>query len=227
MKATVDYLRALTEILEATYHRAAHYEQDPPLSAEPSTPLGILMVTILSQASNDVQTRKVYRALRERFGEWSEVARAPRADVQAVLKPGGLSQQKAKYLQAALADIYQRTGAYDLDFLRDRSDASVREFLTGLFGVGLKTAACVELFGLGRAAFPVDTHVSRIAKRLGLVSPTASPEKVQRALEPVVPDDLALALHLNLLAHGREVCTARVAHCDRCVLLSHCEQVGV
>ncbi len=182
---------------------------------------------MLSQASNDVGTRKVFREMRRRYPDWSEVARAPRDDLVAVLRPGGLAEGKATNIQAILERIRGDFGEYSLEDMRSRGDTEVYDYLLDLPGVGPKTAACVLLFSLGRDAFPVDTHVARISRRLGLVPFRDSPEKIQRFLEPLVPGGCALSLHLNLLEHGRKVCTARRAHCEDCLLLAKCDRISI
>ena len=217
----------MCEVLEREYRRGEMYPSAPSLSGEPDSPLGTLIVTVLSQASNDEGTRKVYRAMRRRYPAWEDVARAPRADLVAVLRPGGLAEGKAANIQAILERIRRDFGDYSLEDMRSWGDTEVYDYLLDLPGVGPKTAGCVLLFSLERAAFPVDTHVARISRRLGLVPFKDTPEKIQRFLEPRVPPECALSLHLNLLEHGRNVCTARRARCEDCLLFAKCDRISI
>ncbi len=227
MKPTEESLVWLSETLEHAYGRGGAYPVEPPLSGEPRTVLGTLIVTMLSQASNDEGTRKVYRALRHTYPQWGDVVEASLEDVVEVLRPGGLAEGKARNMRAALERIRGVFGDYTLDALFRWSDREVFLFLVDLPGVGPKTAACVLLFALGREAFSVDTHVARISRRLGLVPEKSTPEKIQSVLEPQIPTGHALQLHLNLLAHGRATCQARRPGCGGCILFSRCDRIGI
>ncbi|MFO7942116.1 MAG: endonuclease III [Bacillota bacterium] len=227
MKPTVGELLWLSETLEEEYGRWSAYPDHPPLSGEPNSALGTLVVTMLSQASNDVGTRKVYRAMRERFPDWDSVASASHRELVEVLRPGGLAEGKARNIQATLRRIRRDFGDYCLGALREWSDEEVYEYLNDLPGVGPKTAACVLLFSLRREAFPVDTHVARISRRLGLVPEKYAPARIQAYLEPLIPRGHALALHLNLLEHGRKTCDARKPDCPGCVLSEKCDKIRI
>ncbi|MFP4200964.1 MAG: endonuclease III domain-containing protein [Bacillota bacterium] len=225
MKATEGELLWLSRALEEEYGRGSAYPEDPPLSGEPDSALGTLVVTMLSQASNDAGTRKVYRAMRERFPTWESVATAPHSDLVDVLRSGGLAEGKAQNIQATLKRIRSDFGDYSLRALRSWDDQEVYDYLTGLPGVGPKTAACVLLFALGREAFPVDTHVARISRRLGLVPKNYDPARIQAHLEPLIPRGHSLPLHLNLLEHGRKTCHARKPNCTACILSERCDRI--
>lgn len=227
MKPTVGELLWLSKTLEEEYGRKSAYPDHPPLSGEPNSALGTLVVTMLSQASNDVGTRKVYRAMRESFSSWELLAAAPHGELVEVLRPGGLAEGKARNVQASLRRIRRDFGDFSLAALCGWSDEEVYDYLTDLPGVGPKTAACVLLFALRREAFPVDTHVARISRRLGLVPKTYAPARIQTHLEPLIPKGHALALHLNLLEHGRKTCDARKPDCLACVLSKRCDKIGI
>ncbi len=215
-------LSELVVLLEQAYGRGSDHDQRPSLSGEPETPVGTLIVTILSQASTDARTARIYQQLTETYPRWDRLADADPAEVEEILRPGGLARQKRSYVQGALRQLHSDMGDYSLDRLRDWTDEACYEYLMGLPGVGLKTAACVLLFGFGRDVFPVDTHVARICRRLGLVEPSASPERIHHDLQGIVPPGRALDLHLNLLEHGRTVCSASRPGCASCPVVHLC-----
>lgn len=189
----------------------------------PSDPVATLVNTILSQNTNDVNRDTAYTRLRERFPTWDEVRDASETDVVEAIRPAGLGPTKAPRIQGALRRITGREGEISLDFLRDMSTDDAREWLTGLPGVGPKTAAIVLCFALGKPAFPVDTHVHRVSGRLGLIPEGTSREKAHILLEGIVCQDHYYSFHLNLIAHGRAVCHSRSPECKRCVLRRDCD----
>jgi endonuclease-3 len=135
---------------------------------------------------------------------------------------GGLSRVKAPRIKAILQRIRDERGSLDLGFLADAPLPQAREWLQSLPGVGPKTAACVLLFSLGRPAFPVDTHVYRVSKRLGLIENGVSPAGAHLGLERIVPEDAFYRFHMNMVAHGRMVCRAQRPRCRECVLKEVC-----
>jgi endonuclease-3 len=185
-------------------------------------PLDELVLTILSQHTSDVNSVRAFTTLRAAFPTWEAVRDAPVAAVAAAIQSGGLAQVKAPRIQAVLRRIWEERGSFDLDFLRTEPLDQARAWLTGLPGVGPKTAACVLLFSCGRPALPVDTHVHRVARRLGLVPDRVSAEGAQLLLEAMVPPDDYYAFHLNLIRHGREVCKAPRPRCEVCVIRAWC-----
>jgi endonuclease-3 len=180
------------------------------------------VLTILSQNTSDVNSGRAFRSLEERFPAWEEVLDAPVDEVTDAIRSGGIANVKARRIQQILAAIEAREGALDLSRLRRMSDHEARAYLLALPGVGPKTAACVLAFSLRRPAFPVDTHVHRVARRLGLVDDKASADATHAALEPVVPPELRYEFHVRLIRHGREVCRPRFPRCSACVLYDLC-----
>lgn len=180
------------------------------------------MFTILSQNTSDVNRDRAWARLRARYPTWEAVLRAPTARLAAAIATGGLANVKAPRIRAILREVARREGRLSLARLRRMGDGEVRGYLVSLPGIGPKTAACVLAFSLGRAALPVDTHVLRVARRLGLVDARASPERTQASLEALVPARARVEAHLNLIAHGRTTCRARRPACERCVLLDLC-----
>ena len=185
-------------------------------------PLSELILTILSQNTADVNTARAYRALRRRFPTWEQVLAAPTRDVADAIRIGGLADIKAPRIQGILRQLQAERGALDLGFLADLPLDEARAYLTALHGVGPKTAACVLLFALHRPALPVDTHVHRVALRLGLVPPKASAEKANALLEAQLPPEAYYPFHLNVIRHGREVCKAHKPLCSLCPLTAEC-----
>lgn len=185
-------------------------------------PLAELVLTILSQNTSDSNSGRAFVRLMARFPDWRAVADAPVELVEEAIRPGGLAPTKAPRIQAALREVLARTGGFDLSFLEGMPLEEARAWLTSLPGVGPKTAACVLLFALGRPAMPVDTHVHRVARRLGLIPARATPEQAHALLEGIVPPDDVYALHMTLVKHGRRVCIAGRPRCSGCVLRHVC-----
>jgi endonuclease-3 len=190
-------------------------------------PLDELVLTILSQNTNDTNRDRAYADLRKRFPDWDDVADAPVGAIAHAIKKGGLAPTKAPRIKKVLRSI--RSGGSTLDgrALRGLGDTALWEQLVNLPGVGPKTAACVLLFSLDRPFFPVDTHVHRVSIRLGLVPPRANAVVAQTLLQRAVPDELVYDLHMQLIRHGRHVCVARRPLCSECVLRDICPRVGV
>ena len=186
-------------------------------------PVAELVSTILSQNTNDVNRDVAFDRLRERFPTWAQVRDADEADIIDAIRPAGLANQKGPRIQKALQIITEERGKLSLDFLADMPLDEAKAWLTSIQGVGPKTAAIVLLFSLGRPAFPVDTHVHRVSKRLGLIGPRVSREKAHDLLADLVNPDDYYAFHLNLIRHGREVCASRKPDCANCTLSDLCD----
>ncbi|MCI2429365.1 endonuclease III [Candidatus Acetothermia bacterium] len=182
-------------------------------------PLDILILTILSQNTNDQNRDRAYESLKKRFSTYESIVRAPTERVAEAIRVGGLHQQKARRIQEVLRRIKEERGGYTLSYLKDLStEEAVRELLK-FDGVGKKTAGVVLTFSLNKPYFPVDTHIDRITHRLGLVKKIEDPHDVMNKL---VPDRLKYQLHLHLIWHGRQTCKARKPLCDRCVIADLC-----
>jgi endonuclease-3 len=190
-------------------------------------PLEELVQTILSQNTNDVNRDRAWVALRERYGDWESVRRADPAQLERAIRVAGLARQKAAAIQAALDRLVDEVGKPSLDHLAAMKDDDAIAYLCSFHGVGLKTAACVLCFALGRPVLPVDTHVHRLSRRLGLVPPDIHAGGAHYVLNTDVPPELRYSLHMHLIRHGREVCLARRPACDDCVLDDLCPKTGV
>jgi endonuclease-3 len=184
-----------------------------------------LIATILSQHTSDANTARAFASLRSRFPMWRDVIVAPTDEVADAIRSGGLANIKAPRIQAVLRSILARYGSFDLSHLSQRSLAEARAELQALRGVGPKTASCVLLFSLGMPALPVDTHVHRVSRRLGLIGPTTKAEEAHEMLERQLGEnrDAVYAFHMNVIAHGRDVCLARRPRCERCALVECCD----
>lgn len=186
-------------------------------------PLSELIYTILSQNTSDVNRDRAYERLRERFPAWEGVRDAQVEEIAEVIRPGGLANVKAPRIKDILQAITERRGELSLDFICQMEIEEAKEWLGSLPGVGPKTTACVLLFGCGRPAFPVDTHIYRVSKRLGLISRKASTQEAHKILEALLSPRDYYAFHLNLIAHGREVCKAQRPRCEICLLAPYCD----
>ena len=186
-----------------------------------------LVLTILSQNTSDSNSGRAFARLLERFPTWDAVIDAPLPKLIEAIQPGGLAPTKAPRIQAALRDVRERAGSFDLSFLADLPLEEARDWLRSIHGVGPKTVACVLMFALGRPAMPVDTHVFRVAARLALIPPRAgkaamTAEKAHALLEAAVAPEDFYAFHIGLIKHGRRTCIAQRPRCPGCGLLDLC-----
>jgi len=185
-------------------------------------PLEELVLTVLSQNTSDANSFRAYESLRRRFPQWEQVIRARDATIADAIRSGGLADTKAPRIKAILREIEEREGRLDLSWMRRADDEAVLDYLVSLPGVGVKTAACVLAFSLGRDAIPVDTHVERTSKRLGLVPERATAVRVYEQLTRLIPDGLRLPMHVGLIRLGRELCRAGRPKCEDCPLADVC-----
>jgi endonuclease-3 len=192
---------------------------EPPRAADP---LDELVLTVLSQHTSDLNAERAFGQLRGAYPTWQLVVDAPSGDVADVIRSGGLANTKAPRIQAILREVRDREGGFTLEALRAMSDTDARAYLTSLPGIGPKTAAVVLSFALGRDAMPVDTHVHRVTKRLGIIPPNASAERADRLLHDLIPDGLRTPLHVAFIRLGREICKAPTPRCAQCPLRDLC-----
>lgn len=217
-------LRAMLERLRAEYGR--------PSTRIHGAPIDELVLTVLSQNTNDRNRDVAYERLRDRFPSWEAVRDAPVEEIEEAIRPGGLAVTKAPRIQRILDAISTRPapsgvdgaepGSMDLSWIADAALAVGRAYLCELPGVGRKTAACVLLFSYGRHDVPVDTHVHRVGTRLGLFREGASLDECHDELLRLSARADPLEAHVALIRHGRRICVARRPRCAECPLLRMC-----
>lgn len=203
------------ELLQDTYGHPTWRSSLPPVDE--------MVSTILSQNTSDTNRDMAFDALKLRYPSWEAVRDAPVEEVIKTIRSAGLANQKGPRIQAALRYLTETQGEITLDFLADMDIEQAKAWLTGINGIGPKTAAIILLFSFNRPAFPVDTHVHRVTGRLGLIGPDTSAERAHSELEAIIPPEDFLAAHLNLIRHGREICHARQPRCEQCPLTTYCE----
>ena len=187
------------------------------------SPMDELVSCILSQNTNDNNRDRAFHALKSHYPTWAAVVDAPTDDLIDVIRPAGLANQKGPRIQKVLRTIKDQQGEYSIDFLRDLPIEKARNWLVSLDGVGPKTAAIVLCFAFNLPAFPVDTHVHRVGKRIGFLPQKVSAEKAHPIMEAIVLPDDYYAFHIHLIQHGRDTCKARVPLCSQCPLTAHCD----
>ncbi|MBC7247593.1 MAG: endonuclease III [Actinobacteria bacterium] len=186
-----------------------------------------LVHTILSQNTSDANSYLAFRRLKERFPRWEDAAAAGEAAVEEAIRPGGISRVKAARIAELLERVRGDFGSYCLAPLAGMEPRAALAYLMDIPGVGRKTAAVLLLFQLGHPLFPVDTHVLRVGKRLGLIPERAGPDRAHEVMDALVPDDIKYRLHLNMVEHGRKVCRARRPRCEGCCLRDICPSAVV
>ena len=210
-------------------------------------PTSELILTILTQNSADVNAEKAFEALRaaypgrgaveeHRMGagwggeglppgiapDWERVELAPLEELIDVIRPGGLAPQKAPRLQASLRTIRERSGDYSLEFLGEMPAIEARDWLTRIPGIGRKTASIVLLFCFGLPLMPVDRHVERVAKRIGLLPAKTDADLAHELFLAMLEPDEMYEAHVNLIQHGRRICHARNPQHEICPVAARC-----
>jgi endonuclease-3 len=212
--------RALADVvLERLGERYDHPTWDGPRVETVSE----LVLTILSQNTADTNSFRAFTALRARYASWDDVLRAPTDELEDVIRPGGLAPTKSRRIQHVLAEVHEATqGTWDLGFLGEWELERARDWLTGLPGIGRKTASIILLFNFGRAAMPVDTHVHRVASRLGMLPPRTPLARAHDLLEGALAPEEMYAFHVETIRHGRDTCRAPRPICGLCPLTDVC-----
>ena len=182
-----------------------------------------LISCILSQSTTDTNRDQAFTALKDRYPTWGEVVDAPTEEVADTIRTAGLANQKAPRIQKVLEIIQEERDTYNIDFLADMSIDEAKRWLTDLPGVGPKTAAIVLCFSFNLPAFPVDTHIHRVGKRIGFFPEKTSADKAHDLMEAIVPPEDYYAFHIYLIRHGRDTCHARKPKCDNCPLIDYCD----
>jgi endonuclease III len=195
-----------------------------PLAEPHGHPIAELILTVLSQSTNDRNRDVAYLSMRNRFPTWEEVRDAPVDELEQAIRPGGISKVKSARIKRILQAVTETApgGGLSLDWLPEKPVDEAQRYLCGLPGVGRKTAACVLLFALGMRDIPVDTHVARVGTRLELLRPRAPSDELHDTMLAITPRGQELEFHLNLLRHGRRTCFARSPDCRGCALQRMC-----
>jgi len=221
VSAAVELPNATTRRVRAILARLAKRfgPLDPPRAVDP---LDELILTVLSQHTSDLNAARAFADLRTAFPSWDAAVAAPATVVADAIRSGGLANTKAPRIQTILREVHDREGTFDLSRLRELPDAEAHAYLTSFPGIGPKTAAVVLSFALQRDTIPVDTHVHRTTRRLGMIPTKASAERADRLLHELVPDGLRTPLHVGLIRLGREICKAPTPRCRQCPLKDLC-----
>jgi len=221
------HLARIYELLIATYGE--------PKNEPDYDPLGGLIGTILSQHTSDINSERAYHQLISTFPTWEEVRDAPTNEVANAIRSGGLANIKAPRIQDALLTLAERQheqgdtkslSAFLYDELTKRTTEEAWQYLRSITGVGPKTAAAVLMFDMGMPFMPVDTHVFRVSKRLGLIGPKVNADQAHDVFAKNTPPEWVYPLHVNLIRHGRQICHAQRPDCGHCTLYSQCAYVG-
>lgn len=207
-------LKFITQNLEAAF--------GVPRNDSHEDPLDELINTILSQSTTNINSHRAFASLKQRFPDWESAREARPMVIAEAIKSGGLANVKSVVIRNVLDDIKQRLGSFDLSFLKTSPIAEAREFLISLKGVGPKTAACVLLFSCKRPVFPMDTHIFRILRRVGLLPEKISDKLAHEMIEELIPPKKHYSLHINLIVLGRRICHPRNPKCGLCPLNEHC-----
>lgn len=215
--------RKRRHLAEVVLERLGERYDHPTWAGSRMDTVGELVLTILSQNTADTNSFRAFTALRERYGSWDEVLAAPTDELEEVIRPGGLAPTKSRRIQHVLAEVHATTaGTWDLSFLGTLPLLEAREWLTALPGIGRKAAAIILLFNFGRPQLPVDTHVHRVASRLGMLPPRTPLERAHDLLEEVLKPDEMYPFHVELIRHGRDTCRAPRPICGLCPLTDIC-----
>jgi endonuclease III len=183
----------------------------------------MLVAVILSQATSDTNSHRTFAALKRRFPTWDAALRAREATIAATIKAGGLANQKARVIKSLLREIKAQTGALDLSFLHGLSAGEAARYLAQFRGAGPKTIACTLLFACDKEVFPLDTHIFRVLRRVGLVPQKCTDARAHELMTRLVPPGKFYSFHVNLIRHGRKLCRPRDPLCARCPIVEYCD----
>jgi endonuclease-3 len=208
-------IQRVCDLLEAAYGKSKWKRHNPPLDE--------LILTILSQNTTAGNCRRAFANLRAAFPRWEDVMTAPVEGITESIRVGGLAGVKAARIQTILWRIYESSGALDLDWLEDLPMCKAEEYLLSFEGVGPKTAACLLLFSFGKPALPVDTHVHRVSRRVGLIPEEVNAGAAHQLLRRIVPERGMYSFHLNAIRLGRKICRPRNPRHEVCPLYQECD----
>jgi endonuclease-3 len=208
-------IRYIIQNLERTY--------GVPENRRASDPLDMLVKIILSQATSDTNSHRTFAALKKRFPQWDAMLRARETTIADTIRAGGLANQKAKVIKTLLGQLKDEHGTLDLKFLHDLSAEEAVNYLKQFRGIGPKTIACTLLFACRKEVFPLDTHIFRILRRVGLIPQKCTDARAHEMMNSIVPPGKFYSFHVNLIRHGRTLCRPREPLCDRCPIVEYCD----
>lgn len=208
-------IRYIIQNLERTY--------GVPENKRASSPLDMLIKIILSQATSDTNSDRTFAALKKRFPKWDAALRARESTIAETIRAGGLANQKAKVIKGLLRQIKEKHGEISLDFLHEMKPAEAIAYLKQFRGIGPKTIACTLLFACRQEVFPLDTHIFRILRRVGLIPQKCTDERAHQIMNAIVPEGKFYSFHVNLIRHGRALCRPREPLCERCPIVEYCD----
>src|SRR5215210_3423538 len=208
-------IRYIIQNLERTY--------GVPENRRASDPLDMLVKIILSQATSDTNSDRTFAALKKRFPTWDAALRARTSTIAETIRAGGLANQKAAVIKDVLRQIKEEHGALNLDFLHDLSNEEAMRYLAQFRGIGPKTIACTLLFACLREVFPLDTHIFRVLRRIGLIPQKCTDARAHEIMNRIVPPGKFYSFHVNLIRHGRKLCRPRDPLCERCTIVEYCD----
>ncbi|HEX8651925.1 MAG TPA: hypothetical protein VF708_13880 [Pyrinomonadaceae bacterium] len=194
-----------------------------PENRRASDPLDMLIKIILSQATSDTNSDRTFSALKARFPKWDEALRARTSSIAAAIRSGGLANQKAAVIKSLLRQLKDEHGTLDLSFLHDLRAGEARSYLSQFRGIGPKTVACTLLFACRKEVFPLDTHIFRILRRVGLIPQKCTDARAHQIMDSIVPRGKFYSFHVNLIRHGRALCRPREPLCERCPIVEYCD----
>ena len=194
-----------------------------PENKRSSDPLDMLIQIILSQATSDTNSDRTFAALKKRFPQWDALLRAREATIAETIRSGGLANQKAAVIKSLLRQIKEEHGSLDLDFLHELSAEEAVRYLSQFRGIGPKTVACTLLFACRKEVFPLDTHIFRILRRVGLIPQKCTDTRAHEIMNRIVPHGKFYSFHVNLIRHGRRLCRPREPLCERCPIVEYCD----
>lgn len=194
-----------------------------PENRRSSDPLDMLVKIILSQATSDTNSHRTFAALKKRFPTWDAALRARASTIAVTIRSGGLSNQKAQVIKEILRQIRDEHGSLDLSFLHDFDEEAATGYLRQFRGIGPKTIACTLLFACRKEVFPLDTHIFRVLRRVGLIPQKSTDQRAHEIMNRTVPKGKFYSLHVNLIRHGRALCRPREPICERCPIVEYCD----
>jgi endonuclease III len=205
----------IVQNLESTFG-----EPQPPPKSDA---LAMLINIILSQATSDTNSERTFRNLRKRFKNWEAVLAADELEIADAIRHGGLANQKARVIKDLLLQIKAKNRRLSLKFIEKMTDEAARDYLQQFRGIGPKTVACTLLFACQKEVFPLDTHILRVLKRMGILPEKITDARAHQLLDELVPTRKFYSLHVNLIRLGRQICRPREPLCERCPLIEYCD----